>query len=86
MHLKYRSCTLLDKFRCTGSKNKYKFAVKSKIEFRPSVPSACHKIFSRLLVDVLVRNSMEYQDCESNLNVLDTHLTSIDRKKCREQL
>ena len=41
--LKYRSCTFLDKFRCTKPKNKYKFVIIAKSEFRPSVPSACNK-------------------------------------------
>ena len=70
MQLKYRSCTLLDKFRCTGSKNKYKFTLIAKIEFRPFAPSACNKMFSHLVVDVLVRNNTEYQVCKINLNVL----------------
>jgi hypothetical protein len=82
-----RVCKFLDKFRCTGSKYKYKFTVKSKLEFRPSAPSACttNKMFSRLLVDVLVHNSTEYQVYESNMKSC-TYLTSIDRKKCRKQL
>jgi hypothetical protein len=68
-------------------KYKYKFAVKSKIEFRPSAPSACNtnKMFSRLLVDVLVHNSTEYQVCKFNVKCC-TYLTNIDRKKCRKQL
>ena len=48
---------------------------------------ACNtkKMFSRLLVDVLARNSTAYQVCKSNLKCY-SYLTSIDRKKCREQL
>ena len=48
---------------------------------------ACNtkKMFSCLLVDVLARNSTAYQVCESNLKCY-SYLTSIDRKKCREQL
>jgi hypothetical protein len=84
--LKYWSGTFLDKFRCAGPKNKYKFIVIAKIEFRPSAPSACNKMFSYLVVDVLVRNSTEYPVGESNLNVLCISTTSIDRKKCRDQL
>ena len=38
-----------------------------------------------MVVDVLARNSTEYQVGKFNLNRY-TYLTSIDRKKCREQM
>jgi hypothetical protein len=38
-----------------------------------------------MVVDVLARNSTAYQVCKSNLKCY-SYLTSIDRKKCREQL
>jgi hypothetical protein len=48
---------------------------------------ACNtnKMFSRMVVGVLARNSMAYQVCKSKLKCY-SYLTSIDRKKCREQL
>jgi hypothetical protein len=60
--------------------------------YRPLAPSACNKMFRRLVLDVLVRNtcSTEYGRTRFvNLTwtcYMYTYLTSIDRKKCREQL
>jgi hypothetical protein len=52
-----------------------------------NLPCACNtnKMFSRMVVDVLARNSTAYQVCKSNLKCY-SYLTSIDRDKCSEQL